>query len=546
MNGAVAPGAVATVRASAWVRAGLLALLAVIAMFARTPMPVDETRYLAVAWEMWQRGDFLVPYLNGATYSHKPPLLFWTIHAGWLVFGVNDVWPRLVLPACALATTLVTARIARTLWPDAPWLGERAAWILLGSLLFALFGVMLMFDVLMALCVSVGVLGLARAVKGRSDGFVLFAIGIGSGVLAKGPAVLLHLVPAALLAPWWAGRAAAPWWRWYGRIALAVAGGAAIALAWAIPAGWRGGENYREAIFWGQTAYRMVESFAHRQPMWWYVPWLPLILAPFVLWRPLWQGLRAPGLVADRGVRLALAVMLPALLAFSLISGKQFHYLMPELPAFALLAARAIEQRQPARRPWLAAIALAAIGATAAALPHLELGGPVAALREVSAAGALVFLALAAWLARVPRLAADQVPRLAAAVVLALAAAHLLFVPRLAPAWDMRPLAQAIGELQAAGRPVAHAGKYHGQYQFAGRLPAPLQEVDGPDAAVRWAAAHPDGAVVVYFRNPQALADFRTLAAQPFRGRHAALVEAGDVERAFRATTRDPANGAAD
>ena len=44
---------------------------------ARPLMPVDETRYAAVAWEMWTRGDFIVPRLDGLPYDHKPPLLFW-------------------------------------------------------------------------------------------------------------------------------------------------------------------------------------------------------------------------------------------------------------------------------------------------------------------------------------------------------------------------------------------------------------------------------------------------------------------------------------
>ncbi len=60
-------------------------LLAVAAPWLRPLWPVGETRYASVAWEMWQRGDFLVPHLNGELYSHKPPLLFWLMHAGWAV-----------------------------------------------------------------------------------------------------------------------------------------------------------------------------------------------------------------------------------------------------------------------------------------------------------------------------------------------------------------------------------------------------------------------------------------------------------------------------
>ena len=76
--------------------------LAVAALFLRPLWPVDETRYVAVAWEMWQRGDFWVPYLNDAPYSHKPPLLFWLMQAGWALFGVNEWWPRLLSPLFAL------------------------------------------------------------------------------------------------------------------------------------------------------------------------------------------------------------------------------------------------------------------------------------------------------------------------------------------------------------------------------------------------------------------------------------------------------------
>lgn len=520
---------------SGW-RAGLIALAALAALTTRTAMPIDETRYLAVAWEMWQRGDFLVPWLNGAPYSHKPPLLFWLIHAGWAVLGVDDRWPRLVAPLCALATLAVTVRIARTLWPDAPERAQRAAWILAGSALFALFATMLMFDMLLTLCVAVGVLGLARAATQRHDGFVWLAIGIGAGVLAKGPAVLLHLAPAALLAPWWADRGSLRWSRWYAGIALALAGGAAIALAWAIPAGMRGGEAYREAIFWGQTAHRLVDSFAHRRPFWWYVPWLVVALAPWVVWRPLWRGVRSGRVLADRGTRLALALMLPALVGFSLTSGKQLHYLLPQFPAFALFAARALEGEQRRSRPWPAAIALAAIGIAALLLPHLTLPPSVAALADTRWWWGLPFFALAVWIALPRDVAAAQVPKLAAASIVTLAALHVAYVRPLASAWDVRPLAGAIARLQAQGTPIAHDGAYHGQYQFAGRLAAPLPELDDVEDARQWLAAHPDGRLIVYFRDAGALRDFDAIATQPFRGRWAAIVPHAQALRAIDAS----------
>lgn len=65
-----------TTRAAArWTLLAFL-LVAVTGVLLRPLAPIDETRYVAVAWEMWQSGDFLVPTKNFELYTHKPPLLF--------------------------------------------------------------------------------------------------------------------------------------------------------------------------------------------------------------------------------------------------------------------------------------------------------------------------------------------------------------------------------------------------------------------------------------------------------------------------------------
>ncbi len=43
----------------------LWGLLVGVSLAIRPLFPIDETRYAAVAWEMWLRDDFLVPHLNG-------------------------------------------------------------------------------------------------------------------------------------------------------------------------------------------------------------------------------------------------------------------------------------------------------------------------------------------------------------------------------------------------------------------------------------------------------------------------------------------------
>lgn len=63
----------------------LFALTALTLIPPRPLMPVDETRYVAAAWEMHIGGSPWLPHLNGAIYGHKPPLLFWLINLVWAV-----------------------------------------------------------------------------------------------------------------------------------------------------------------------------------------------------------------------------------------------------------------------------------------------------------------------------------------------------------------------------------------------------------------------------------------------------------------------------
>ena len=90
----------------------------------RPPLPIVETRYLSVAWEMWSSGNFLVPHLNGAPYSDKPPVLFWLIHLGWALFGVSEWWGRLVAPLFALGSLFAIVHLAVDAGIPGRWLRE--------------------------------------------------------------------------------------------------------------------------------------------------------------------------------------------------------------------------------------------------------------------------------------------------------------------------------------------------------------------------------------------------------------------------------------
>ncbi|MBI2587099.1 MAG: glycosyltransferase family 39 protein [Rhodospirillales bacterium] len=527
---------------------GLWLVVMAAVLFTRPPLPVDETRYLAVAWDMWLEGHYLVPHLNGEPYSHKPPLLFWLINFGWWAFGVNEWWPRLIAPAAGLASLFLTARLAAALWPGAGAARRFAPPLLFGGLYWALFTTLTMFDMLLALFTLLALLGLVRAARqGGFGGFALAGLAIGLGVLAKGPAILVHVLPAAVAAPWWAGRLdglTTPvrfGGRWAIGVAAAVAIGAVIGLAWAVPAASAGGAEYRDAILWGQSAGRMVDSFAHAEPWWLYVVVLPALLLPWTVWPPAWRAVRRLGQHrSDGGVRLCAVWFVAAMLIFSAISGKQFHYLLPELPALALLLARMLAAEADAPlRPGDAippALLVALAGAAVVALPVAvstvtAIKAEAPWLDHLAAGWGVALIAAGAAIVAARRLAlAARLSMLAATAAVAVVAAHLALKPVLAAFYDLRPLAGRLAEWEAQGIALANFGKYHGQYHFLGRLKKPIAVVGVAASDERdFLAAHPTGRIVAYHDTLPERGGAKPVAVFRFRSRVIAVWDVATV-----------------
>ena len=510
---------------SLWQLVMLWALLMAVSLLTRTFVPIDETRYVTVAWEMWLRGDFLVPHLNGATYAHKPPLLFWLYDLGWWLFGVNDWWPRLVAPLFGLASLFLTFLLARRLWPERPRVALLASWLLFGSVFWTGYTTAAMFDMLVTFFTLLGLYGIWQAGQGRRGGWLWLGIAIGLGVLAKGPVILLHTLPAALLAPWWSGEARQHKGRWYLHLLGAFCLGAVIALSWAIPAAIRGGEAYANAIFWGQTANRVVDSFAHKRAFWWYLPLLPLIFYPWAWWPPVWHGLAS--LVKGKGemaLRFCLAWLLPGFLFLMLISGKQVHYLLPLFPAVALLTARGIEHhsndlfhfRLPGILLVLVSLALLSLNW------WNDLPGWAEGLEP--GWGILPLLAGLALLAIRSNRLIDAVRLLTLVSVLLVITVHLVLRGPLEQAYNLTPVARTLEQLQQQGLPIAHESKYAGEYHFLARLKQPLKVLHRKNLS-NWARQHPDGYIVYYFssRHRERIPD-GSLLVHKYRGDYVAII----------------------
>lgn len=491
-----------------------LLLLLPVALFLPA-LPIDETRYLAVAWEMRAHGDFLVPHLNGATYSDKPPLLFWLINAAWTVFGLN-VWSvRLGVLAASFASVVLFERLVRRLDPDAQ-LARNAAFILMGMIYFALFSSAIMFDVLLATWVLIALHGAVDLDAQRwRRGTLLLAVGFGLGILTKGPVVLLDAGLAIAFAPWWSETAKNNKAKWYGCLGLAILGGAALALAWAIPAAISGGPNYANAIFLHQTVDRLAKSFAHRRPMWWYFTVVPFMVVPWTIaMRASWPAWRS-GFHNSKSIRFAVAWAMPAFVAFCLVSGKQPHYLLPLLGAVALYFAIVLRQPGAKVSSMLFVIALVASGIVLAALPvfaaHVAeiprvqsivhrydvTSDSLRVIAGLSPLCGLCIVAIGMMLMAVPRMRHSiRAVALSCAAVAAVSALGL--AQMMDPTIDVSVAAARIKQIQESGRPIAHLAWHHGLFEFAGRLTQPLPYVTFGELH-EWCVAHPDGEIVTLY-----------------------------------------------
>ncbi|MFC1672718.1 ArnT family glycosyltransferase [Pseudomonadota bacterium] len=550
-----------------WLATLIWCAITAAAIILRPLLPIDETRYITVAWEMWASGDFMVPTLNGEIYHHKPPFFFWLMDLGWAVGGVSETWARMVAPLFGLGSLILTARMAYHLWPDAAQhiLKSRAIMaplMLLCGVYWAVFSTMTMFDMLVTFGAMISLIGTLKAWKGFATGqgfwtgMLIMGLGMGIGGLAKGPAVLVHTLPVALLAPLWGPKMAydrgeGSWKKWYAGVFAGLFFGVAVVLTWAVPAALIGGEEYRDAIFIKQSADRITKSFAHRRPAWWFLQLMPLVLLPWTLWPRLWKGVGARqawrekrGLRAawnDGGVRFLLIWSGLAFAIFSMFSGKQLHYLLPMYPALALFAAYLLTSSdgdyvhakgRGHRVPAFVLAGLAAILLIAGlALPYagdMVRNIPVWAgeIEPLWMAAPLVIAVLVAYMrAEGPRAEVRMIALTLASTIVFL---HLTLAPGLTTAYDLEPAAKQVKTWQDEGRPVAYVGKYHGEFQFLGRLTQPLETVQSIAEGQAWAKANPTGVVIATMRQRDIPAEPKPLRTQPYRGKFLLMWDAKD------------------
>ena len=450
----------------------------------------NEPIYGEAVSEMVQRGDWLVPYVNGIVFAEKPILFYWmAIVASKLLGGVSELSLRVPTLLAGIATVLGSYVLTR------PYAGRARA--LATSIVCAtLFGVFwnarfVQMDIFVTAATVWVVIAITRVIDHGAPplrGFMLAGAVAAAGFIAKGP--VAWICPAlALVAYLAATRRLSAILRWE------MAAGAATCLVVAAP--WYAmllstghGDVLTEVLF-RQNFARFVNPWDHRAPFWYYLETFWVDMAPWGFFVPLAVSLPRKGDGERRLATLAWAWILSVVVFFSLSRSKRSPYILPIAPAVAVLAGEVawgsiVEQWSRRRRTAVVAI-LSAIAAL------FVLGGGVvlvAAPRKLPAQATAAMLLGAVAVIAGALLAFDLLrARSRARAPLALAtgtlALYLMAAGVTLPALDAlksaRPVCGAIEGILAPGDALVSFELWNWRAEYRFYLRRPIENVFGRD-----------------------------------------------------------------
>ena len=335
----------------------------------------DEGLHAAIAQEMVERGDWIVPRYLGKPFLDKPVFYFWAQAASLRCFGMSEAAVRLPGLMFGLLGAATTALLAwRLLGRTA---GMVAGLFYATSIFPAALAQVPMHDVALVPCVNLALwLGWEtdRAASRRAalGTAALAGLTLGVAILTKG-LVGVALVAAALGGYLLVARRLRPAICLYAAVALVVA--ALVAAAWYLAVEQRC-PGYLRYFFLDRHVKGFVTGTQrHSDAPWWH--YLPILLAggmPWIAYVPsllqdTWLGWHRPrGLAqfsarlavpgqpaqgpknvpvplrpgdrhAGRGLLLPVAWLIGCTLLLSVSRSKLITYLLPVFPAVAILAA---------------------------------------------------------------------------------------------------------------------------------------------------------------------------------------------------------------
>ncbi|MDB5347366.1 MAG: glycosyl transferase family 39 [Schlesneria sp.] len=358
----------------------------------------DEPKNAVCGFEMYERGDWIVPTFNAQLRTDKPILIYWWMQLSFRLFGVSEFSARLGSALLAVGTVFLTYHMGRKLY--SPPIAFLAALILATSLMFSVLGRAVTPDATLLSCLMLVFSSYVWAVAARRGGHFcgvdassqnielvpqsmwtavpMFAA-MGLAILAKGPIGVL--LPCTIIGLFLLinrrtrdladGRLPSPtgsWWRRYAQsvlqvfrpgsffqtvLAMRLIWGAlivmAVALPWYVLVGLKTDGAWLKGFLGDHNLGRFLEPKEnHSGPIIYYAVVLLMGCFPWSVFLPLavWQ-LRTrliKGATWSDSDRLLACWTGVWFVFFSLARTKLPNYVLPMYPALALVTARFLHE----------------------------------------------------------------------------------------------------------------------------------------------------------------------------------------------------------
>jgi 4-amino-4-deoxy-L-arabinose transferase-like glycosyltransferase len=293
----------------------------------------DEARYGEIAREMVAGGSWIIPHLNYVPYIEKPPLLYWSTAVAFGLLGTNEFAARLVPALSATLGVIVTWWFARRVLDNRRAL--LAAAILITSPLYAAMAQVLTTDMLLAALMSAAFFSFFLQWREGGRWWIVLYLSMALAVLTKGPEGVLLPGLAAAFFLWRRNSLRGAMSRFHIRAGLAIM--LVVSVPWFAFVALRlpgfldfyiVGEHLRRAL---------VANYSHDQPFYFLVPVIIVGMLPWSICLPLLTA----GTRGDARSWCAIAAGV-VLLLFSLANAKLIPYILPAVPALAVLLADSI------------------------------------------------------------------------------------------------------------------------------------------------------------------------------------------------------------
>lgn len=305
----------------------------------------NELRYLSIVDEALRDGTLFAFHNHGAAYADKPPLYFWFMMAFrsltgahyMALIGLLTVIPAIVIMYIMNRWCFGRGASATRIAP--PMLA------LLTCVMFAGGTVVLRMDMMMTMFIVLALYTFWKIYSqsgGKADRFLL-PVWIFLAVFSKGAVGIL--MPLTVIIAFLAverklgttGRYLG--WRTWGIIA-------ALTAVWFAAVYMEGGSSYLDNLLFKQTVGRGVNSFHHKEPVWYYLRTIWYSAAPWSLF----VAVMFVKTVARRDTRhdpllqFLTVTTVATFVVMSLVSSKIDIYLLPIYPFFIYAAFMAVER----------------------------------------------------------------------------------------------------------------------------------------------------------------------------------------------------------